>query len=329
MKKKRIAVVLIVVVLVIAILMIRGLKKTNDDGAMILSGNVEVTETNVGFKIPGRVVQRLVTEGDRVKVGDLIARLDSAELAAVVNQNRASLKEASTKLAELTAGSRAQEIQQARSNVNAQEAELERVKKDYERAEVLYKNGAISASQYDAARSAFDSRKALTKNSYEALSLVTEGPRKEDITIAKHRVEQAAAALAASEQRLKDTEVFAPVNGIVLRKNVEPGETIAAGTPVVTLGDLENPWIKVYVKEDRLGRVKLGQKAKVTVDSYKGKSYEGTVTYISSEAEFTPKTVQTPEERVKLVFGVKVSVKNESGDLKPGMPADVRIEVKP
>ena len=329
MKKKRILIVLIVIAIGVAVLVVANFRKHVDNGTMALSGNVEVTETNVGFKIPGRVVQRLVTEGDKVKAGDLIARLDSAELASIVNQNRASLKEAATKLAELTAGSRAQEIEQARANVNAQEAELAKVKKDYERAEVLHKNGAISTSQYDAAKSAFDSRRALYKSASETLSLVREGPRKEDITIARHRVEQATAALAASEQRLKDTEVYTPTNGVVLRKNVEPGETIAAGTPVVTLGDLENPWIKVYVKEDKLGLVKLGQKAKVTTDSYKGKSYEGTVTYISSEAEFTPKTVQTPEERVKLVFGVKVSVKNEQQELKPSMPADVRILVNP
>ncbi len=329
MKKKRIVIILIVVLLGAVILVTASLKKSKENGAMILSGNVEVTETNVGFKIPGRVEERLVTEGDKVKAGDLVAKLDSAELASIANQNRASLKEATAKLAELTAGSRAQEIQQAKANVNAQDADLEKVKKDYERAEVLYKNGAISTSQYDAARSAYDSRKALTRSAYETLSLVAEGPRKEDITMARHRVEQAAAALAASEQRLKDTEVYAPMPGIVLRKNVEPGETIAAGTPVVTLGDLQSPWIKVYVKEDKLGLVKLGQKAKITVDSYKGKSYDGTVTYISSEAEFTPKTVQTPEERVKLVFGVKVSVKNEQGELKPSMPADVRLLVGP
>jgi HlyD family secretion protein len=296
---------------------------------MVLSGNVEVTETNVGFKTPGRVVERLVDEGDKVKAGDLVARLDSAELTSIVNQNRASLQEATTKLAELKAGSRNQEIQQAKANLSAQEAELEKVKKDYERAEILYKNGAISASQFDAARSAYDSRAALRTNADETLSLVKEGPRKEDITIGEHRVEQARAALAAAEQRLRDTTIYAPVDGIVLRKNVEPGETIASGTPIVTIGALESPWIKVYVKEDKLGLVKLGQKAKITVDTYKGKSYEGVVTYISSEAEFTPKTVQTPEERVKLVFGVKIRVKNESGELKPSMPADVKIQVRP
>jgi len=131
-----------------------------------------------------------------------------------------------------------------------------------------------------------------------------------------------------SEERLKDTTLYAPISGVVLRKNVELGEILSAGTPVFTIGDLENPWVKVYVKEDKLGQVKLGHKADVRVDSFKNKTYEGTVTFISSEAEFTPKNVQTEEERVKLVFGVKVKVKNENGELKPGMPADVRITME-
>ncbi|MBA4418777.1 MAG: ABC transporter substrate-binding protein [Syntrophus sp. (in: bacteria)] len=327
--KKRIIIVSIVIVIGVAVFLITSLRKQRDDGTMLLSGNIEITETNVGFKIPGRVVERLVDEGNQVKPGDIIARLDSAELSAVVAQNRAALKESATRLAELKAGSRPQEIGQARANVRAQEADLEKVRKDFERAEVLYKNGAISATQFDASKSAYESRSAQLRNAGETLSLVKEGPRKEDIQIAAHRVEQASAAVAASEERLKDTAIYSPTDGIVLRKNVEPGETIAAGTPIVTIGDLAQPWVKVYVKEDKMGLVKLGQKATITVDTYKGKTYDGTVSYISSEAEFTPKTVQTPEERVKLVFGVKVKVKNEKGELKPSMPADVRLVIKP
>jgi len=124
---------------------------------------------------------------------------------------------------------------------------------------------------------------------------------------------------------LRDTVITAPVSGVVLRKNSEAGETVAAGAAVYSLGDLENPWIRVYVKEDKLGLVKLGQKAEVMTDSFPNKTYLGIVTMISSEAEFTPKNVQTQEERVKLVFALKVSVKNENGELKPGMPADVKI----
>ena len=329
MKKRRILIAAIVVVVGIAIYLVSSLRNHGDDGSMLLSGNVEITETNVGFKIPGRVIEIPVEEGSVVKEGDVLAKLDGAELASVVEQNRASMQEASARLSELKEGSRTQEIEQAKSNVIAQEAELQRVKQDYERADVLYKNGAISKAQFDASKSAYDVRTATRKSAQEALSLAQEGARKEDIKIGEHRVEQARAGLAVSETRSKDTVIYAPIAGVVLRKNVEVGETVSQGMPVFTIGDLKSPWIKVYVKEDKIGLIKLGQKAYISVDSYKGKTYEGVVSYISSEAEFTPKTVQTPEERVKLVFGVKVRIKNENDELKPGMPADVKIALKP
>jgi HlyD family secretion protein len=328
MKKKIFIVAGIVAVIVVAVILINYFRNKKDDGVLSLSGNIEVTETNVGFKLPGRIVELTVDEGQAVRSGQLLARLDSAELASVVMQNKASLQEAATRLAELRAGSRAQEVERAQANVNAQLADLEKVKKDFERSEILYKNGAISASQFDAAQSAYNSRLAQSKSTQETLNLVREGPRKEDIQAAEYRVQQARAILNTSEEKLKDTILYAPLSSIMLRKNVELGETLAAGTPAFTLGDLENPWVKVYVKENRVGQVKLGQKAEVKVDSFKNKIFEGTVTFISSEAEFTPKNVQTEEERVKLVFGVKVKVKNENNELKPGMPADVRISVK-
>jgi len=328
MKKKRLIIVGIIIVIIIAVLLVNHFRNKKDEGALSLSGNVEVTETNVGFKLPGRVMELTVDEGQQVNAGQLIARLDNAELASVVMQNKASFQEAMTRLAELRAGSRVQEIERARASVNAQAADLDKAKKDYERADILYKNGAISASQFEAAQNAYNTREAQLKSAQETLSLVKEGPRKEDIQAAEHRVQQVKAMLNTSEERLKDTVLFAPISGVILRKNVELGETLSPGTPVFTIGDLENPWVKVYVKENRLGQVKLGQKADVKVDSFKDKTYDGTVTFISSEAEFTPKNVQTEEERVKLVFGVKIKVKNENGELKPGMPADVKISLK-
>jgi HlyD family secretion protein len=328
MKKKRLIIVGIIIVIIIAVLLINYFRNKKDDGALSLSGNVEVTETNIGFKLPGRVMELTVDEGQQVNAGQLIARIDNAELASVVMQYKASLQEAMTRLAELRAGSRVQEIERARASVSALTADLDKAKKDYERADILYKNGAVSASQFEAAQNAYNTRAAQLKSAQETLSLVKEGPRKEDIKAAEHRVQQVKAMLNASEERLKDTVLFAPISGVILRKNVELGETLSSGTPAFTIGDLENPWVKVYVKENRLGQVKLGQKADAKIDSFMGKIYEGTVTFISSEAEFTPKNVQTEEERVKLVFGVKVKVKNENGELKPGMPADVRISIK-
>ena len=272
MKKGLIIAGLVVAVGVVVMLLLRY-GNTRDKNALMLSGNVEVTEVDVGFKIPGRVQSLYTDEGLKVVKGGRIAALDSAELESVVKQNRASVQN------------------------NA--AQYEKTQKDLERYTKLYRDGVIPPQQMDSAKTAYD--------------------------VAFSQLQLSRASLKTAEVRLGDSVIYAPLNGVVIRKNVEEGETVGAGTAVFTIGDLENPWIKVYVKEDKLGLVKLGQKAEIRVDTYPMKYYEGTVTYISSEAEFTPKNVQTQEERVKLVFGVKVSVKNQNDELKPGMPADVRI----
>ena len=327
MKKKLAMVGIIVLIGVIAALMYRS-RNQQEEGVLTLSGNVEITEINTGFKFSGRIRELLAEEGQTVKKGDKMAVLDSAELEGLVIQSRAALNEALTKHTELKSGARLQEIEQAKANVSYAEAELVKSKKDYERSEALFQKEVIAAQQMDAVKRTYDVALSRHRNALETLSLVKEGPRKESIKAAEERVQQAKAALGVSEERLKDTVLFAPVSGVIMRKNMEPGETVAPGAPVYTIGDLENPWIRVYVKEDKLGLVKLGQKAGITTDSYPGKKYEGVITYISSEAEFTPKNVQTQEERVKLVFGIKVSAKNGNGELKPGMPADVKIRLK-
>jgi HlyD family secretion protein len=274
--KKRLIIAGIVLAAAVVITVIYRLNNARDMDALILSGNVEVTEVNTGFKIPGRVQALYTDEGRMVAKGDKIAMLDSAELESVVNQNRASVSNA--------------------------EAQFEKAKSDLDRYTKLFRDEVISPQQMDSAKTAYD--------------------------VAVSQLQMSRASLKTSEVRLRDSVIHATLNGIVLRKNVEEGETVAVGTSVFTVGDLENPWIKVYVKEDKLGLVKLGRTAQVSTDSYPGKKYEGTVTYISSEAEFTPKNVQTKEERVKLVFGLKVSVKNVNNELKPGMPADVRMPLK-
>jgi len=318
----------IVIVIGVASFTISHFRNSLEEGVILLSGNVEVTESNMGFKLSGRVVERLVDEGYKVKRGDRLAILDSAELESTVAQSKANLNESLARLEELRTGSRPQELEQAKANLLQREAELAKAKKDYERNMGLYKEELVSAQQMDESTKAYHVAASLYENALQALSLVKEGPRKEEIKMAEHRVEQARASLRVNEERLKDTVIYAPTDGVVLRKLVELGETVSPGTPVFTIGDLAHPWIKVYVKEDKLGYVKLNQRAVITVDTYKGKKYEGTVTYISSEAEFTPKNVQTQEERVRLVFGIKVSVKNINDELKPGMPADVRIYIK-
>jgi len=194
-------------------------------------------------------------------------------------------------------------VEQNRASVRLAEAELEKAQKDFGRYQALAQEGAVTTQQLDSAKRAYD--------------------------VARSQVDQSGAALRAAEVRLGDTVLDSPLAGVVLARNVEPGETVAAGVAVYTLGDLDDPWVKVYVNETKLGLVKLGQKAQVFADTFPGKAYEGSVTSIASEAEFTPKNIQTQEERVKLVFGVKVRVKNDNDELKPGMPADVKILLKP
>ena len=325
MKKKIILFGILVAAAAVAALFLGGFWKESDDGTILLSGNVEVTKVDTGFKLSGRVVELLTDEGYAVEKGQKLAVLDGAELRGMVSQSRASVSEAVTKLEELRAGSRPQEIAVASANMKAAEAELVKARKDFERAERLFKQEAIAVSQLDAFRSAYESRAEQVRAAQEQLSLLKEGPRKEVIKAAEDRERQARAALGVIEERFGDTVLYAPVSGVVLKKNIEVGEVVQPGTPVFTVGEVDDPWIKVYVKSDRIGLVKLGQKAAVSVDSYKGKVYEGVVSYISDQTEFTPKTVQTQEERVKLVFGVKVRVRNVNQELKPGMPADVKI----
>ncbi|HEX9135745.1 MAG TPA: efflux RND transporter periplasmic adaptor subunit [Nitrospirota bacterium] len=274
--KKRLAIAAVIAALAVAAVVFYRYGNSGDQNGLVVSGNVEVTEVNVGFKSAGRVAALFTDEGRAVKEGEKIASLDNAELESLVKQGRAAVRNA--------------------------EAQFAKAKNDYERFGKLFRDNVISPQQMDAARSAYE--------------------------VATSQIELSRAALRTADVRLQDSVLYSPLSGVVLRKNVEEGETVAAGMPVFTIGDLESPWIKVYVKEDKLGLVKLGQKAEVSVDTFPGKKYEGTITFISSEAEFTPKNVQTREERVKLVFGIKVSVKNEKGELKPGMPADVKILLK-
>ncbi|MBI4667000.1 MAG: efflux RND transporter periplasmic adaptor subunit [Nitrospinae bacterium] len=299
------------------------------DGAggnsMSLTGNVEVVEVDAGFKTAGRVAELFADEGAQVKKGGALARLESEELAQAVELSRASLMESQERLAELKKGSRRQEIEQAKAALGQAEADLTRAEKEFERARYLFESGAVAEQKLDDARRAMDVAVMARKRAAEALNLVEEGPRKEIVSAADNRVKQAEAALKMAEVRFKDSTLVSPVDGVVTRKHVESGETISGGAAVFTIADLQKPWVRVYVSEERVGQVKLGQKAEVSTDSYPGKKYPGEITYIASEAEFTPKNIQTKEERVKLVFAVKIKVKNDKQELKPGMPADVRL----
>jgi len=326
----KIKLLIAIVIIVIGAFAIETKRLNNrpDDSAIVLSGNIEVTEVDAGFKIGGRIAKLKAEEGEKVEKDKILATLDKVEFENIVSQNVAYLNEKQILLEELKAGSRREDLEHAKANVSYADAELSKTKKDYERIESLYNNGILSAQQFDSVKKSYEAAVSMHKKSLESFNLVKAGPRMEEIKAAENRVQYAEASLKVAKEKLNDTTIYSPVSGVILKKNAESGEIISPAIPVYTIGVLEKPWIKVYVKEDKLGLIKLGQRAEIKTDSFPNKIYEGTVTYISSEAEFTPKNIQTQEERVKLVFGVKISVENRNDELKPGMPADVRLLLK-
>jgi len=294
-------------------------------GALLLSGNLELTDAQLGFKVGGRVVERLVDEGGRVEPGQLVARLDDAEQQDQLNLRKAELAAAEAVLAELEAGSRPQDIAAVAAALNSAEAERDRVRLDFARARELRQRDVIADREFEAAQAQLKVAEARAAEVAERLKLVQEGPRTETIAQARARVAQARAAVDLATTQVANTRLASPLAGTVLSHHVEPGEFVAPGTPVVTVGDTRHMWVRAYLNQTDLGRVRHGQTVAVRIDSFPGKDFAGTVSYIASEAEFTPKTVQTPKERVKLVFRLKVDVANPDDVLKAGMPADVVI----
>jgi HlyD family secretion protein len=323
---KKVALLLLVVAIIggVVFLILRPSKQTGP--GIRVSGTIEATTVELSFKAPGRVVQRFVDEGDRVTAGQVIARLESDDLAREVAARRAERDAQMAVLAELEAGYRKEDIAQAQAALDRVRAEETRLRDDFSRQKNLYEREVIPRQAFDASRAAFDAAQAAAREAEQRLKLLRAGPRPETIDQARAKVKATEQVLALAETRLGYTILTAPQAGSVLAKNTEPGEHVAPGTPIVTIANLENVWVRAYISETDLGRVKLGQKAEVTSDTWKGKTYPGRVTYISPEAEFTPKTVQTEKERVKLVYRIKITLPNLQQELKPGMPVDAVVD---
>ncbi|WP_281793308.1 efflux RND transporter periplasmic adaptor subunit [Desulforhabdus amnigena] len=378
-RKKWIVLPAILLIVVVLAYFFKWEKAAHDKNVLHVSGNIEVTDAEVSFKIPGRVEKRLVSEGEIIRAGQPVAILDSTDLVREVALRKAEVEAAKAALAELEAGSRPQEIAQAEAaahkaeeklkemlagsrpqeiraaeaSVSQARADVERLKSDYERQVQLYKREVISAREFEVTQGAYKAASARLAEASEHLKLVREGPRKEEIEQARAalrearerfdlvkagprqetidqsraRLKQAREALALAEIRLGYARIVSPLSGVVLSENIESGEYVSAGTPIVTVGDLVNVWLRAFINETDLGRVKVGQPVRVTTDTYPGKAYEGYVSFISSQAEFTPKNVQTEKERVKLVYRIKVDIQNPDMELKPGMPADADISL--
>jgi len=329
MKKERIAAAAAVAVLVLAGLAgwLAFSGGPGRSGGIMASGTVEATEADLGFQLPGRIESIAVREGERVARGAELAALDRAELLARRAAAEAQLAAARALLSEMERGARPQELAQARSAVTAAAQRYDDAQRDVARARNLFEGGAISREALDKAETAAEVARAQHEQALEQLALVEAGPRAERIAAQRALVRQAEAALAQLDVALENSVIRAPFDGVVTVRHREPGEIVAAGLPVITLMDPADRWVRIYVREDEVGRLSLGQPATISADAYPDRRYTGRITYISGEAEFTPRNVQTPEERIKLVYAVKVAITGDAAqELKPGLPADVRLE---
>jgi HlyD family secretion protein len=365
---------------------------SNDAAAdrLKFSGNIELEQIDVAFKVAGRLVARTVNEGDRVTKGMILARLDDEQLLGQRKQQeaalrssealmresetslelekrtlqadlevrRAEVRSAEAHLRDLRQGSRPEEIQEATEVVGGAQAEFQRANEDYQRAQRLQKNDDIPLSQVELARTRYETGQATLRQAQQHLKLLNAGSRPEtiegaeaqlarargslnegianelqvqrseqEVAVRAAEIDRSKAQIAVIDAQVKDMEVASPLDGIVLVKSAEIGEILAPGAPVMTVGDIEHPWLRAYVSERDLGKIKIGAPVKVSTDSFPGTVYPGHVSFISSEAEFTPKQIQSKEGRVRLVYRIKIAVENSRRELKSNMPADAEIQL--
>jgi HlyD family secretion protein len=293
------------------------------------SGTIEAIEVNVASKVSGQLLELAVEEGERVKPGDVLARIDHETADIQLRQAEAGVRLAEAQMALLVKGARNEDIRQAEAVLKQAEAALKIAVDDASRMRELLKTGSVTAKQGDDAEARLTVAAAQQSAAAEALSKVRRMARPEEIQAAEARLDQARAAADLLAKTIADCTVTAPAGGTVTHKAVEAGELVTPGATVITLADLDSVYVMLYITEMEVGRVRLGDAAEIRIDAFPDRPFTGKITYISPEAEFTPKNVQTKEDRVKLVFGVRVEIENKGGLLKPGLPADAVVRVGP
>jgi HlyD family secretion protein len=315
-----------------------GCDRKGDSGANRATGYVEATDVRVAAEVGGRIVDLNVVEGQRVAAGDLIATIDTADTKLAIQRAMAEREQAQAQLALLQAGSRAEDIRQAaaqyqsaQADIRGVQAELDAANADLERFESLLRANAGSVKQRDDARTRRDVAAARlaaaqqrARAASDALARVKAGARPQELAAARARVSATDAQIATLEKNLADAVVKSPVGGVVTSKLVDAGEMIAPRAPLVVITDLDDAWANVYVDEPRVPHLKIGQPATLVTDA--GQRIDGTITFISPKAEFTPRNVQTAEERSKLVYRIKIAADNRNGVLKPGMPVEAELQ---
>jgi HlyD family secretion protein len=303
-------------------------QRENAPRELIIYGNVDLRQVQLSFNNSERIAAVLVQEGDRVRQGQLLARLDTSRLEPQVAQAEAQAAAQRQVVQRLRSGSRPEEIAQARANVASAKADAENARQQYERiksAAEMSAGRAVRQQDVDTARAALQVAEAKLVVNQRALDLAVIGPRKEDIAEAEARLRADEAQLALLRQQLVDAQLPAPMDAVVRTRILEPGDMASPQKPVFSLAITDPKWVRAYVSEPDLGKVHQGMAAAVVVDSFPQRRFDGWVGFISPVAEFTPKTVQTEELRTSLVYEVRVFVKDPSDELRLGMPATVYL----
>jgi HlyD family secretion protein len=312
-----------VVVLGLALLA-TGCGRGNEDGRILASGHVEATEVRLSTKVGGTLEHLAVDEGTSVEAGQEIARIDTVDEVLALESAKADLALAKAELSLRLAGAREEDILEAKAQLVKAEADLSGAARDLERMEGLLASGSGTTKARDDARTRRDVTAAAVQVSRERLRRLEAGFRAEEKAAARARVQAAEARIAQVEQQIEDAVILSPVGGVVTQRLSEEGELMAPGGGIVVVTDLANAWLNAFIPAPDLGRIRLGQEAEVTTDD--GQTRKGRLSFIATRAEFTPKNVQTRDERIRLVFRIKVALDNADGLFKPGMPAEARLE---
>jgi membrane fusion protein YbhG len=325
-KKTKIIGVLILVLLACGgTLLVRSLLPKAPANELVLYGNVDIRQVALAFNGNERIADMLVQEGDKVKKGQLLATLDTLRLSHEVAQAEAQVKAQGEVLAALVAGTRPEDIRKSRADVEAADAEKKNAEVVFQRKSMLAKRDLISKQERDDAKAAADYAQAQLKAARETLALAVAGPRREDIAAARETLKAYEASLSVARRNLEYASLYAPSDGVIQTRILEPGDMASPQTPAFTLALTDPVWVRAYIPEPDMGKIRPGMAAQVTTDSYPGKHYRAWIGFISPTAEFTPKSVETREVRTSLVYQVRVYVCNPDNELRMGMPAAVII----
>lgn len=323
MNKRRIIVCILIVLLMIAVGSAYRYYVLNKDERLTASGTVEVTKYDVTPRIAGYIRNLSCREGDFLKEGVLVCNIEREDLKRQSESGWQAVQAAQATLTDMQKGAREQEIFMAKSQIDKTKAVYDKAAADLSRSEQLYAVGGISRQELDNARQANDVAKEEYLSSQANYDLVMDGTRTDQIAAQAAEVQRLIAAARANEDLVNNMNLYSPVNGVIISKNFENNEYINAGESVVTIADLKDCWIKVYIATADLGRVYIGQEAELAVDAFSQEKFSGKVIEINDEAEFTPRESITKEERANMVFAVKIKIENPAGKIKAGMPADV------